>query len=197
MGVSIASRWPISLVEEVDLRVTNGHTTYPLSALLAEVDLPRPVGKVLMVAFPPDHEPDHERERELQVLRVARRVEDLIAGSQTHTILLGDLNAAPDSATMRFLTGRQSLGGLSVCYRDAWERVHGKSPGPTYSSRNGLQAAATLDWPFEQIDHILVRCGGQGQPTLDVTACEIALDQPVSGIWASDHFALVADFVVP
>ena len=43
---------------------------------------------------------------------------------------------------------------------------------------------------------MLVRCGIHG-PSLDVTECELVLDQPVDGIWASDHFGVLASLQVP
>lgn len=48
------------------------------------------------------------------------------------TIIAGDLNAGPDAASVRFLTGRQSLSGRSVHYHDAWP-VAGDGPGHTWS----------------------------------------------------------------
>ena len=47
-----------------------------------------------------------------------------------------------------------------------------------------------------RIDQILVRCSDHG-PTLDVVACDHFLEEPVNGIWASDHFGIVADFTLP
>ena len=39
-------------------------------------------------------------------------------------MLAGDFNAGPDAASIRFLTGRQSLRGESVAYVRAWDAVH-------------------------------------------------------------------------
>jgi len=47
-----------------------------------------------------------------------------------------------------------------------------------------------------RIDHILVRSGLRG-PTLQVADCRRVLDEPVNGVWASDHFGVVADLVLP
>jgi endonuclease/exonuclease/phosphatase family metal-dependent hydrolase len=47
-----------------------------------------------------------------------------------------------------------------------------------------------------RIDHIMVRCRHHG-PTLDVVACERLFDRPAGGVWASDHFGVVADLDVP
>ncbi|MDL4816648.1 hypothetical protein [Actinomadura opuntiae] len=49
------------------------------------------------------------------------------------------------------------------------------------------------DWPFRRIDHVLVRCGPHGGPTLAVRECARVLDEPVGGVQASDHYGLIAD----
>ncbi|HZD70939.1 MAG TPA: hypothetical protein VFA45_19190 [Actinomycetes bacterium] len=96
---------------------------------------------------------------------------------------------------MRFWSGRQALSGTSVCYRDAWERIHPGESGDTFTPRNPL--VADRDWPFRRIDYSFVRCGNYSSPTLDVAACARIFDQPVDGVWASDHFGVVADLAVP
>jgi endonuclease/exonuclease/phosphatase family metal-dependent hydrolase len=111
--------------------------------------------------------------------------------------LAGDFNAAPDSASVRFWRGLQSLGDTSVCYRDAWEAVHPDDPGHTFTPDNPLLRDGT--WPQElgrRIDYVMVRCRGHG-PSLDIATCERIFDQPVDGVWATDHFGLVADLTVP
>ena len=45
--------------------------------------------------------------------------EEIVDARPMHCVLAGDLDAVPESASVRFLRGLQSLGGLSVCYRDA------------------------------------------------------------------------------
>jgi endonuclease/exonuclease/phosphatase family metal-dependent hydrolase len=126
-----------------------------------------------------------------------QRVEELVADSDRHTILLGDLDAEPDSASVRFLRGLQSLEEMSVCYRDAWERAASWRTRPYLHVEERLAGSRAHDWPFSQIDHILVRCGARSQPTLDLAACELAFDEPVDGTWASDHIGVLADLVVP
>jgi endonuclease/exonuclease/phosphatase family metal-dependent hydrolase len=197
LGVSIASRWPIERQEEIDFQVTGRQVTHSIKALIAEIAAPQPFGRVIVVNHPPDAQPERERERELQTVRVACRIEELAAGPETHAVIMGDINAEPDSACMRYLTGKQSLEGSSVCYRSAWQRMHPDQPCHTYTPANGIYASRTWDWPFSQLDHILVRIGGKGQPTLDIIACERAFDELVDDVWASDHFAIVADLALP
>jgi hypothetical protein len=62
--------------------------------------------------------------------------------------------------------GRQSLSGMSVAYRNAWEAVHPGDPGHTFTPDNPLVPSRRN--PLE-----------------------------VDGVWASDHFGVVADLEVP
>jgi hypothetical protein len=40
-------------------------------------------------------------------------------------------------------------------------------------------------------------CAEHRAPTLDIAACTLAFDEPIEGVWASDHFGVVADLAVP
>jgi endonuclease/exonuclease/phosphatase family metal-dependent hydrolase len=192
-GVSIASRWPLVEVQELDLQVSPRTAGFPAVALVAEVEVPPPIGRLLLVNHKPNFELALEHERELQAVATAGLVERLAAGRELHVVVAGDFDAPPDTASMRFWRGRQSLGGTSVCYRDAWEQVDGGDLGHTFTPENPLVADGT--WPLERgrrIDYVLVRCRDHG-PSLEVTACARTFDRPVRGVWASDHFGVVAD----
>ena len=135
MGISIASRWPLGDVQEVDLSVTPRTAGFPCAALMAEVIGPDPIGALLFVNYFPNWQLNFERERELQTVAAARSVEDRIGQSTQPVVLVGDLDADPDAASIRFLSGRQSLSDLSVCYRDAWASAHPEDPGHTFTQR--------------------------------------------------------------
>jgi endonuclease/exonuclease/phosphatase family metal-dependent hydrolase len=192
-GASIASRWPISTVHEVDLHVTPRTHDFACTTLVAEIAAPEPYGPLVFIDHVPSWQLQFEHERERQALAAARFVEEL-AGDR-HVIFAGDFTADPGSSGVRFLTGRQSLDGTSVCYRDAWESVHPAEPGETFTPRNPL--VYDWDWPFRRLDYVLVRCGEHGGPTLAVSRCERIFDEPVDGVWASDHFGVVADLEPP
>lgn len=194
-GAAIASRWPLGAVHEVDLHLSPRTAGFACTTLVAEVLAPEPLGPLLFANHVPNRQLNFERERELQAVAAARFIEDLRAKQHRHVVLAGDFTADPDAASVRFLTGRQSLEGTSVCYRDAWESVHPGEPGHTFTPRNPLMA--DRDWPFRRLDYVLVRCGEHGGPTLDMASCALIFDEPVDGIWASDHFGVVADLVVP
>lgn len=190
-GASVASRWPIRAVHEVDLHLTTRTGDYSCGAVIA--DISGPIGPLLVVSHGPSWAWWAEYERELQALAVVRRIEELLAQRPAHVVVGGDFNATPDTSSMRFWTGRMSLDGTSTAYRDCWESAHGTDLGFTYDPRNPLTAQ---DEPgldrARRIDYLLVRCGGHG-PTLRIARCQVELDSPVDGVIASDHYAVVAD----
>jgi endonuclease/exonuclease/phosphatase family metal-dependent hydrolase len=195
-GISIASRWPIGEVWEPDLNVTPRTDDFACGAIIAEVLAPDPLGTLLFVNHLPNWQLTHEHERELQTVIVGRAIEEIAERrGLRHVVLAGDLDATPDAASVRFWRGRQSLGGMSVCYRDAWGSTHPGEPGHTFTAENPLVTAENWDWELElgrRIDHIFVRCSAHG-PTLDIRACERIFDEPVDGVWGSDHFGMIAD----
>jgi endonuclease/exonuclease/phosphatase family metal-dependent hydrolase len=195
VGAVLASRWPVRWSRELDLRVTERVTLPWCAVVAAAVDAPAPLGPLLFVHHKPTYEHGYVRERELQAVAAARFVEELrFAG---HVVLAGDFDDTPDSAAVRFWTGMQSLDGFGVRYEDAWRAVHGDEPGHTFTPRNPLVSRGEMALERgRRIDYVLVRCDVHG-PTLDVADCRQVFDEPVDGVWASDHIGLVADLAVP
>ncbi len=195
-GISIASRWPVTAVHEVDLHLGPRPAAFACSALLTEIEAPDPVGRMLFVNHLPDWQLTHEAERERQTVTVARVIEDLVGAGRLHVIVAGDLDATPDAASIRFWTGKQSLDGFSVCYRDAWAATNAHEPGHTFTPENTLTTTAEVgDWELElgrRIDYIFVRCSDHG-PTLQVERCRRLFDQSRGGTWPSDHFGVGAE----
>jgi endonuclease/exonuclease/phosphatase family metal-dependent hydrolase len=192
-GVSIASRWPLVNVREVDLHVTERTADFPCTALMADVRTP--VGDLLFVNHLPSWQLAFEYERELQAVATAGAIEAALAERQRHVVVAGDMDADPTATSIRFWTGRHSLSDMSVCYRDAWESRHPGDPGPTYTPDNPLMVGP--DWPFRRIDYILIRCGAHRGTTLEIAACQRVFSEPVNGVWASDHFGVMADLALP
>jgi len=193
-GASIASRWPLEVVREADVQFDKRlyKSGWIGSLAVVEIGVPEPIGPLLLAHHKPTWQSGAELEREQQAVASARIVEELLAGADRHVVLAGDFDATPDSGSIRFLTGRQSLDGLSVYYQDAWAAIHGDAPGHTFTPDNRLRSARWRPRPGRRIDYVMVRCGDHGA-TLDITSCDVVLDQPVDGVWASDHFGVVAD----
>ena len=194
-GHSLASRWPLGEVRELDLHLTPRTAGFACGTLVAEVLAPEPFGTLLFGFHNPSWKLQLAHERELQAVAAANFIEEFDGGRNLHVILAADLDADPPSSSARFWTGRQALGGTSVCYRDAWESAHPGEPGHTFTPDNPIMVGR--DWPFRRIDYIFVRCGEHEGPTLEITACERIFDEPIGGVWASDHFGVCADLATP
>ena len=204
IGISIASRWPLDHPRELDLRMRPGDGTGTApTALLVEVDVPD-IGKVVFVNHVRSWQPRLAAEREQQAVKLATAldrypvpVEASDAGRTgiPHIVVAGDMDADPASTSIRFWTGRHAIDGKSVCYRDAWEATHGSAAGETFTPDNPLMQDP--DWPFRRIDYVLVRCADLGGPTLFVARSDRLFQQPVDGVWASDHFGVWAELQLP
>ncbi len=197
VGGILATRWPHRLVSEVDLRISDrSRDTLPWCATTV-VEVGTPVGPVVVAHHKPSWPFPFELERERQAVLAARVLEDHIGPREVHGLVLGDFDATPDSASMQFWRGRRPAEGMSVCYQDAWEYVHPEEPGHTFELANPLVRQGEVATAVSRrIDHILVRSGLHG-PTLQVADCGLVLDRPVDGVWASDHYGVLADLVLP
>jgi exonuclease III len=192
---SIASRWPLGEIRQTRLAVTPRVNLSEFAGWigLVEVMAPEPL---LFVNHKPSFRMGHELERELQAVQAARLVEEVLGDRDLHVVVAGDFDATPDSAGVRFWSGLQSLGGTSVAYRDAWQWAHPHDAGHTFTPVNPLVTGG--NWPLEtgrRIDYLFVRCHGNG-PTLRLVDCWQIFDQPVDGVWASDHFGVAMDLEV-
>jgi endonuclease/exonuclease/phosphatase family metal-dependent hydrolase len=189
--IAIASRWPFGDVRELEAERTPRSQDFPASSLAAEVLAPEPL---LFVNHFPPWAPDHEAERERHTVAATRLVDEIVGARDLHVVLAGDLDATPDASSIRFLRGRQALEGTSVSYWDAWETANPGDAGHTFTPRNPLvmeESDVTREEP-RRIDYVFVRAGARG-PTLDVADCRLIFDEPVGGVWASDHFGVAAE----
>jgi endonuclease/exonuclease/phosphatase family metal-dependent hydrolase len=192
-GLSLASRLPMTKVRELDLAGIGRPARFPVATLIAQVQAPAGIGAVLFVGYTSAWQRDYEYEREMQALTTASELEKLAAGGDRHVIVAGDFNASPESASVRFWTGLQSLDQVSVMYRDAWAAVHGPAEGHSFDPRNEL--VRTGDTPLElgrRLDYVMVRAADR-DPTLQVVSCALVFDEPVRGVWPSDHFGVLAE----
>lgn len=200
-GVCIASRWPLEKAELLSLDLTPACKGYPYAALVARVAAPEPVGHILFVAAKPSWELNREYERELQAVALAKMVERLADPKGFPTVIAGDFDATPDSASIRFLTGRQSLSGTSVHYLDAWEKAGDGSPGHTWTFENDY-ARQIIDRVIRQprharrIDYIFLGSPHNYSKFARVRDCRVVLAAPTNGVWPSDHYAVYAEFEV-
>lgn len=137
---------------------------------------------------------DHSASRCAQVRALTDHVAALAPLDGPPPVLLGDFNADPDADEMRFLRGLTPMGGTSVHFADAWAATTGSAPGagPGWTYDRANPYALRSREPSRRIDYVYVRGPGRhlcGEPL----SARVALDQPVDGVWPSDHYAVVAD----
>ncbi|MBL0220405.1 MAG: endonuclease/exonuclease/phosphatase family protein [Myxococcales bacterium] len=127
-----------------------------------------------------------------QVRRLTEHVDALAPTSGPPAVVLGDLNADPDSDEMRFLRGLTALGGTSVYFSDCWAVTRPGEPGFTYDRRNPYALRSREH--SRRIDYCLVR--GPGRHLIgEAVSSALFGDMPVGDVWPSDHFGVVADIV--
>lgn len=186
-GNAVASRWPIR--DRETLQLPNAGDGETRAALSITVDAP--VGPVSFTVSHLNWKLHHGWVRERQVVALCAFARRRRPRDGFPPILVGDFNAEPDSAEIRYVLGLQSLDGHSVHFRDAWREQGDGSPGATWSNRNAY--ARTALEPDRRIDYIFA-----GPPLGNgiglIERCQIVCNEPDGGVWPSDHFGLYATF---
>lgn len=197
-GTAVASRWPHAVLEAVDQRLPSA-PRLPWYALAVSVPVPS-VGSLLLIAPTSSWELSAEVAREQQAVRLSEL--DSQYRQELPTLIAGDLNASPSAASVRYLSGLQSLDGRSTHYHDAWSVAGSGGPGYTWSADNP-RAAAEIETIVGQpnhhrrIDYVFVGTA-MAHPAgrARVLSARVVFDSPVSGEWLSDHYGLLVELDV-
>jgi endonuclease/exonuclease/phosphatase family metal-dependent hydrolase len=196
-GSAVATRWPHRVVEVIDPRLPDAMDV-PWATMAALVPIPDE-GELLFISASTSWRLEAESARERQAVALA----DLDARHRgpLPTIIAGDFNATPDAASIRYLTGQQSIGGRSAHYHDAWD-VAGTGPGFTWNidnpnARSEMNAIVRQPNHRRRIDYVFVG-SWYAHPGAHcyINSAELAFDQPIGGIWASDHYGVLVDLEV-
>jgi endonuclease/exonuclease/phosphatase family metal-dependent hydrolase len=216
-GSAMACRWPLRVLEVSEHRPhDDGHDHW--WTLVAGIELPGAADLVLIspnTVWQLDREISRERQM-VEVDELDRRHRQLLP-----TLVVGDLNADPDAASIRFLRGAQSLDGRSVRYHDAWE-VGGSGAGHTWTVDGGAgpggpagpgadaspggdtgpggysggEIERLIGQPGHRrrIDYVFVG-SRHAHPHGDarILHAELVGARPIEGIWVSDHAGVLVD----
>lgn len=179
LGVALLSRWPVSRLRVVPLPAR--HRPWEPVALVATVA--HPVGPLPVVAACLEFATAFTDDRIAQAQLLAQLATDPAFDGPCPVLVMGDLNAAPDSAVLR---------PLRDVLVDAWVAGHGDPDAVTLpSSHPSAPLEAGPELVDRRIDHVFFRAGENGQQVL-VESTALAGD-PVGGILPSDHRAVVCD----
>lgn len=188
-GIAIASRHPIEQSQSTDL----GHGGPALAARIR-------MGEHRLwfcSTVPMSWKPGFESEREDECVALDAWLTELAASETAPPILAGDFDATPDAASIRFLTGLQSLHGRSTYWLDAFAVAGDGSAGYTWSSDNPYVApftTAVFAQPQHRrrIDYIFVGSPFTWQPRILIRSAAVVMQGDVRAA-PSDHFAVMAD----
>jgi len=182
-GNALASRWP--LTDAQMLRLPDAGDSE--QRVLLHATCRSPHGSIWVGCTHLNWRLDHGTVRLRQTQAIASAIADA-HHRDWPPILLGDFNASPEADEIRFLTGTHSTSSGPVHFRDAWQIAGHREAGYTWSNDNP-HARRALE-PQRRLDYVFVGPprGGVGH----VVACRRVFDQPVGGVWPSDHFGVMA-----
>ncbi|MEM7143256.1 MAG: endonuclease/exonuclease/phosphatase family protein [Actinomycetota bacterium] len=188
---AVASRWPII---DSDWRYLDvGEMPKHRTVLWAQIDTPHGPWDVFTTHL--SHGFDQSALRVRQLDEIATWVDERRRANPEAIlppVLIGDLNAVPDSDEIRRMTGRSAPAVPGLVFSDAWEQA-GEGDGATYSHDNPYVVDSA--WPERRLDYILVSWPRQ-RPNGNPVRAERFGDQPTDGVIGSDHWGVVADLVV-
>ena len=138
-----------------------------------------------------------EGQREDECVALDEWLTNLAAGDDLPPVIGGDFDATPDAASIRFLTGLQSLHGRSTHWIDAFASAGDGSPGYTWSSDNPFMAPharSTFAQPehHRRIDYVFVGSPFKWPSGIIVRSAAVVLKER-GEIAPSDHYGVLAD----
>jgi endonuclease/exonuclease/phosphatase family metal-dependent hydrolase len=138
-----------------------------------------------------------EAQREDECVALDEWLTGLAGGDRLPPVMGGDFDATPEAASIRFLTGLQSLRGGSTHWVDAFAVAGDGSPGYTWSSDNpymGPKALPTFATPehHRRIDYVFVGSPFKWPGRIVVRSAAVVL-KAEGGLAPSDHFGVLAD----
>jgi endonuclease/exonuclease/phosphatase family metal-dependent hydrolase len=188
-GNALLSRWPVARSEVLPLGASTKAGDFGCSLLASEIDAPFGVIPFFVTHLVWRlHEGAIRRKQVVALAEHVARLAPVARAEAFPAIVAGDFNAEPDSDEIRYLRGLATIDGGSVYFADC-HAVAGEGPGVTFSKRNAY--AAESREPERRIDYVFVRGPdrrGRGQPL----SAEVCLDRPHDGVFASDHFGVLA-----
>jgi endonuclease/exonuclease/phosphatase family metal-dependent hydrolase len=186
-GNAIASKYPMEGHEVV--RLPGEESGETRSVVHARVITP--FGPVPVFVTHLNWKLHHGSVRIRQIARIVELIDERAPIAETFPpILMGDLNAEPESDEIRFLRGFATLEGKSVFFADAWSYGGEGGPGYTFDRKNPY--AARSHEPPRRIDYIFVR-GPDGQWRGEPLFTKLVFTEPSDGVFASDHFGLYTE----
>ncbi|MFK8022653.1 MAG: endonuclease/exonuclease/phosphatase family protein [Ilumatobacter sp.] len=194
-GNAVMSRSPLERICDERLPNAAGEPSHR-RVVAARVDTPDGVWPVASTHL--DHRFDRSADRVAQM----RRLMELAVGwrgdpaTDLPAIIGADVNALADTDEVRMATGR-TAGVDGIVFSDAWEQAGDRGAdhgGATWLRDNPYSRISA--WPNRRLDYLFVSWP-RPKPVGNPIRCWLAGHGGDADVWASDHLAVVGDFVTP
>jgi len=180
LGIGLLSRWPITDHEVIPMPAR--HRSW--DPVLIRAFIAHPAGPLPIVVACLEHATTFSDDRIAQAALLADLGTDPSADGPCPSLVMGDLNAAADSAVLR---------PLRDVLVDAWVAGNGDPDAVTLpSSHPSAPLEAGPELVDQRIDHIFYRPGHEDQQVNVETA--ITFSGAVDGVFPSDHRPVICDF---
>lgn len=196
---AVLARWPLSVERLCALPDEHGEPTWR-HVLVTRVHRPEEQGGPFVAAGTHlEHGLEQSARRSAQMTALVTHLaealgEESLRRGSLPAILAGDLNCTPESDEYRRATGLAAGAVPNFTLVDAWTAAGNTDPGHTWSAANPLVPRYAIH-PHRRLDYVMVstpRRSGVGH----VRRCDLAGTEAVEGVWASDHFAVVAEVMM-
>lgn len=179
LGIAVLARWPITRSRVVAMPAR--HRSWSPVAMSATIA--HPTGPLHVVGACLEHGTAYTDDRIAQADLLADLATDPELDGPCPVLVMGDLNAAPQSPVLR---------RLNDVLTDAWIAGHGEAEAVTLpSSHPSAPLEAGPELVDQRIDHVFFRPGEEEQRVLVESAT--LTGAAVDGVLPSDHRAVVCD----
>jgi len=193
---AVLTRWPLTIERLCPLPDEHGEPTWR-HVLVTKVHRPAGQGGPFIAAGTHlEHGLEQSERRSAQLTALVHHLAETL-GDDTQrrdslpAILAGDLNCTPESDEYRRATGLAAGAIPGFTLVDTWTAAGNTDPGHTWSAANPLVPRRAIH-PHRRLDYVMVstpRRPGAGH----VHRCSLTGTAAVDGVWASDHFAVLAE----
>jgi endonuclease/exonuclease/phosphatase family metal-dependent hydrolase len=179
-GLVLLSRVPIFASELYVLSTRSPFENYNRYLLWAEIAWQG--GALHLFNVHLSWQPQDQVTRRAQVREACRHVSEKRGAAR---LLMGDLNATPDSEEIRWLLSESK-------FVDTFAAMNPSHAGITWDRRNPFTCEQKPATPDRRIDYILAA----GDPLVSsLLSCRVVFNEPdANGIFASDHYGVLAEF---
>lgn len=182
-GLMFLSKYPVRKWECLTMKTQSPTEEYKRYALFAELDIDGILAAVFNTHL--SWKLDEGQVREKQVEELLGFINK--KSGPAWCAVMGDFNSVPQSPEV---TKMNVEGG----FQDAFGGLHPNRPGNTWDNRNSFAAGSSIYMPERRIDFIFWKPAAKRPESFNLRTADMVFTETRGGIFASDHFGVIAEF---